>query len=125
MNRRDFLKSALTVAALAPVTKFAAIGAASEIIGSEKNDKITRRRYKNTALTVPLLGFGMMRLPRIDPEKPDIDEVVAQKMVDRAMAAGLNYFDTAYPYHSGLSETFVGKALKKYPRSSYLIFTKM
>lgn len=127
MNRRDFLKSALTIAAFAPVTRLAAKAGAD---GDRSSDsaagaQVTRRRYNGTALTLPLLGFGMMRLPRLDPEKPDIDEAVAQKMVDRAMAAGVNYFDTAYPYHSGLSETFVGKALKKYPRDSYFIATKM
>lgn len=126
MNRRDFLKSALALAALVPVTRIVA-GEPSSGGKSPKDQtgKVTRRRYKNTSLTLPLLGFGMMRLPRLNPEKNEIDESVAQKMVDRAMEAGINYFDTAYPYHGGLSETFVGKALKKYPRSSYFLATKM
>ncbi len=132
MDRREFLKSAFTAAALAPVAGLAA-GAEAVTGGAAAGGpaalspagKVTRRRYKETDLTLPLLGFGMMRLPRIDPEKPDIDEPAAQRLVDRAMAAGVNYFDTAWPYHNGLSETFVGKALKKYPRDSYLIATKM
>lgn len=62
MNRREFLKSALTIAALAPVTRLAA-GTGAD--GDKTSDaaegaQVTRRRYKNTALTVPLLGFGCM-----------------------------------------------------------------
>lgn len=126
MNRRDFLKSALTVAALLPVTRIAAAESSPKSRSpKDQTGKVTRRRYKNTSLTLPLLGFGMMRLPRLNPDKPDIDEALAQKMVDRAMEAGVNYFDTAYPYHDGQSEIFVGKALKKYPRNSYFIATKM
>ena len=62
MNRREFLKSALTIAALAPVTRLAA-GTGAD--GDKTSDaaegaQVTRRRYKNTALTVPLLGFGSL-----------------------------------------------------------------
>lgn len=84
--------------------------------------QVTRRQYKDTDLTLPLLGFGMMRLPQKDGR---IDEVSAQSMVDRAMAAGVNYFDTAWMYHDGESESFVGKALEKYPRNSYYVTSKM
>ncbi|MBQ2378031.1 MAG: aldo/keto reductase, partial [Clostridia bacterium] len=76
--------------------------------------------FKNKKL--PLLGFGTMRLPvRADGE---IDRKTFQMMVDYAMENGVNYFDTAWPYHSGLSETELGLALKKYPRDSYYIATK-
>ena len=81
MNRRDFLKSALTVAALAPVTRLAAKAGpdgnkTSEVIQGEQ---VTRKRYKNTGLTVPLLGFGCMRLPTVSPDRPDIDYATAKK----------------------------------------------
>ncbi|HAQ56615.1 MAG TPA: hypothetical protein DCR44_04370 [Acholeplasmatales bacterium] len=66
-----------------------------------------------------------MRLPTIAKDKPDIDEVLAQKMIDEAYASGVTYFDTAYPYHRGLSELFIGKALKKYPRDSFHLASKM
>ncbi len=129
MNRRDFLKSALTVAALSPLTRLAGQsgvpGTAPDGIARPAPDKVTRRRFRTTGLTIPLLGFGMMRLPRQSPNRPDIDAAKAGKMVDRAMAAGLNYFDTAYMYHKGKSETFAGKALKKYPRDSFLLADKM
>lgn len=72
--------------------------------------------------TTPLLGFGLMRLPQKDGK---IDREVAQGMVDAAMAGGFNYFDTAYMYHGGESEEFVGEALSKYPRESYLLTSKM
>ncbi|MFW5889212.1 MAG: aldo/keto reductase, partial [Bacillota bacterium] len=72
-----------------------------------------------------LLGFGCMRFPKIDSEKPDIDEEQAEEMIDYAYKHGVNYFDTAYPYHQGLSETFIGKVLKKYPRESFYLANKM
>ena len=72
-----------------------------------------------------LLGFGCMRFPTLSKDKPDIDEVLAQKMIDYAYEHGVNYFDTAYPYHHGLSEIFIGKALKKYPRESFNLASKM
>ncbi len=70
-----------------------------------------------------LLGFGTMRFPT----NPDgtIHEAEAERMLDRAYAAGVNYYDTAYPYHSGASEPFVGRVLKKYPRDSYYLATKL
>jgi len=83
------------------------------------------RKFPGTDMEISLLGFGLMRLPKLDPDKPDIDEELAQKMVDYAYEHGVNYFDTAYPYHAQTSETFIGKALKKYPRDSYYLATKM
>ncbi len=76
--------------------------------------------FKNKRL--PLLGFGTMRLPV--REDGEIDRKTFQMMVDYAMENGVNYFDTAWPYHSGLSETELGLALEKYPRDSYYIATK-
>lgn len=69
-----------------------------------------------------LLGFGTMRLPL--QEDGSIDEKQVQQMVDYAMEHGVNYFDTAYPYHNGASERVIGKALSKYPRESYFLATK-
>lgn len=126
MNRREFLKRALTVAALAPVSRLTAKeGPDGNKSSGGKGKQITRRRYKNTGMTLPLLGFGMMRLPRVTPEKPDIDYATAEKQIARAMEAGLNYFDTAYFYHDGLSEKCAGDLLTKYPRDSYYLASKM
>lgn len=69
-----------------------------------------------------LLGFGTMRLPVKDGG--EIDRKTFHEMIDLSMKSGINYFDTAWPYHSGLSETELGLALAKYPRDSYYIATK-
>ena len=127
MNRREFLKATLTVAALSPLAKLSAKESpdgdkSSDII---KGDAVSRRPYKNTKMTLPLLGFGMMRLPRVEEGSQDIDYKTAEKMVARAMEAGLNYFDTAYMYHGGKSQVFVGDVLSKYPRDSFYLANKM
>ena len=69
-----------------------------------------------------LLGFGTMRLPTLPTEK--IDEKQTAEMVDCAIKHGVNYFDTAYPYHGGMSEIVIGKILKNYPRDSYFLADK-
>ena len=83
------------------------------------------RELRGTKEKVSLLGFGCMRLPRLHPDKPEIDTELGQRMVDYAYSHGVNYFDTAYPYHEGLSESFIGAALSKYPRESYNLVTKL
>lgn len=72
------------------------------------------------------LGFGTMRLPLLPGETNNtaIDTAQVDAMIDYAMAHGINYFDTAYPYHGGLSETIVGKSLSRYPRESYYLADK-
>ena len=68
-----------------------------------------------------LLGFGAMRLPMANNE---IDVALVEKMVAYAMENGVNYFDTAYPYHGGMSERVMGKILGKYPRNSFYLADK-
>jgi len=84
---------------------------------------VTKRNTNKHGLDLSLLGFGCMRFPTTVDGK--IDEVRAEKMLDDAYAAGVNYFDTAYPYHSGASEPFTGRVLGKYPRDSYYLATKL
>ena len=81
------------------------------------------RKWEKKGLETGLLGFGCMRFPVTAEGK--IDEARAQEMLDAAMAAGVNYYDTAYPYHDGASEPFVGRALKKYDRASFYLATKL
>ncbi len=69
-----------------------------------------------------LMGFGMMRLPLLENGK--IDEAQVAEMVRYAMEHGINYYDTAYPYHGGESERVAGRVLKAYPRESYKLATK-
>lgn len=72
-----------------------------------------------------LLGFGTMRLPQLgDGPSAPVDEAQVEQMVDYAIAHGVNYFDTAYPYHGGEAERVLGRALKKYPREQFNIATK-
>ncbi len=67
----------------------------------------------------------MMRLPKAKEGSEEIDRKKAQEIVDYAYAHGINYFDTAYRYHAGDSEIFVGEALKKFPRESFYLASKM
>lgn len=69
-----------------------------------------------------LLGFGTMRLP-VDANGV-IDEAQVREMTATAISHGVNYFDTAYPYHGGESERVIGRVLKDYPRESYYLATK-
>ncbi len=78
------------------------------------------REYQDIRL--PLLGFGAMRLPTLEDDS--IDEATVAKMVAYAMEHGVNYFDTAWPYHGGMSERAMGKVLSAYPRESYFLANK-
>lgn len=69
-----------------------------------------------------LLGFGAMRLPT--REDGSVDEEQVRLMTKYAMDNGVNYFDTAFPYHGGYSEVVMGKVLSEYPRDSYYLATK-
>ena len=76
--------------------------------------------------SIPKYGFGCMRLPLTDPDdQTSIDMEHFKRMVDAFMAAGCTYFDTAFVYHDGASETALREALvKRYPRESFTIATK-
>ena len=89
------------------------------------NTKIfTPRHGKSVALST--LGLGNMRLPtKMEGDKAVIDRVAASALVDVAMQGGINYFDTAYVYHGGESEDFLGEALvSRYPRDSFFLADK-
>lgn len=70
------------------------------------------------------LGLGAMRLPEIDGNNAQIDEAATAQMVSYAMEHGVNYYDTAWGYHEGNSETVIGRVLGTYERSSYYLATK-
>lgn len=70
------------------------------------------------------LGMGTMRLPILDKDNEKIDYEKAMKLIDDCMQQGINYYDTAYIYHGGKSEEFLGKALAKYPREKYYVADK-
>lgn len=75
-------------------------------------------------LPVAVLGFGAMRLPTINGNDADIDKDSVEKMVKYAFDNGINYFDTAWGYHAGNSETVMGEVLKKYPRELFYLASK-
>lgn len=80
------------------------------------------RQFQDKQLSA--LGMGAMRLPVIDGDDSRIDEEASEKMVAYAMEHGINYYDTAWGYHSGQSELVMGKLLSKYPRDSFYLATK-
>ena len=82
-----------------------------------------KRAMEKLGIETSLLGFGCMRFPMMADGK--IDEAEAERMLDQAYAAGVNYYDTAYPYHNGESERVVGRVMKKYDRSSFFLATKL
>ena len=82
-----------------------------------------KRKFEKLNIETSLLGFGCMRFPVT--KEGSIDEEQAEKMLDYAISHGVNYIDTAYPYHQHTSEPFVGKVLNKYPRDSYYLATKL
>ena len=75
-------------------------------------------------LQLSALGMGAMRLPVIDGNDAQIDKEATAEMVAYAMKHGINYYDTAWGYHAGNSETVMGEALSRYPRESFYLATK-
>ena len=80
------------------------------------------KKFQNLQLSA--LGLGTMRLPVVEGNNADIDMVKSAQLVDYAIKNGVNYFDTAWGYHSGNSETAMGELLSNYPRESFYLATK-
>ncbi len=82
-----------------------------------------RKKFADTSISLPCLGFGAMRLPINEDQSINYEK--AAELFDYAMAHGVNYFDTAFGYHNGKSAEFVGECLSKYDRASYFLANKM
>lgn len=82
-----------------------------------------KRKMENIGAEPSMLGFGCMRFPTL--EDGSINEAEAEKMLNYALDHGVTYVDTAYFYHDGASEPFVGKVLEKRDRSSFYLATKL
>ncbi|OEC85850.1 MULTISPECIES: aldo/keto reductase [Methanobacterium] len=83
------------------------------------------RNFGKTGKKVSILGFGCMRLPILDDKPEKINEPLATEMLHYAIEHGVNYVDTAYPYHKGMSEIAVGNALKDGYRDHVYLSTKL
>ena len=130
ISRRDFLKTAgaagLAVAGLTACGNGS--GASSAETEADPAGQMTFRTSPTTGDRVSLLGFGMMRLPNLPSGQEgndEIDQETVNRMVDYAIAHGVNYFDTSPAYCQGLSERATGIALKRHPRESFYVATKL
>ena len=132
INRRNFLKTVgagsiaagSILAGCKPNNTVSAEGVASDEVPF---DKMTCRTTLNTGDRVSILGYGCMRWPLRDSEKgrEEVDQEAVNELVDYAIAHGVNYFDTSPVYVRGWSEKATGIALRRHPRDSYFIATKM
>ena len=83
------------------------------------------RQFGRCGFEVSALGFGCMRLPCVGGDQSQIREDEAVRMVRYAIDEGVNYVDTAYAYHGGNSERFVGRALADGYRDRVKLATKL
>lgn len=137
ISRRTALKYMGLGAAVIPVNLY--LGGCTKKSGKSRpvpdltdipTDKMTYTTLSKTGDRISLLGFGTMRYPTKEIQTPEgirtaIDQEKAEKLVDYAMEHGINYYDTAWMYHQGESEIVTGQLLKKYPRNSFYVATKM
>ncbi|MFA5448050.1 MAG: aldo/keto reductase [Sphaerochaeta sp.] len=82
-----------------------------------------RRKTTKWKSEPSLLGFGVMRMPTTKDGK--IDRTLSDAMLRRAYEGGVTYFDTAYTYHGGESEPYLGTFLSSFPRKSFQVASKM
>ena len=134
IDRREFLKkagsSALVIGGLGAVAgckgnSSAAPGATAK--GAEGAGEMTYRTNSVRGDKVSILGYGCMRWPMVKDEngRDVCDQEAIDRLIDYAIGHGVNYFDTAPVYLQGQSESATGKSLKRYPRESYYIATKL
>ena len=129
INRREFIKTA-GVAGLAMTgigVLSGCMNSSSASVENAENGEMTLRTNPGNGDKVSILGYGCMRWPMIKDEdgKDIIDQEAVNSMVDHAMANGVNYYDTSPVYLQGQSEEATGIALKRHPRESYFIATKL
>ena len=125
MDRRDFLKTAGLGAAAIGVA--ACSSGISETGAAQQQTGIPDGEMASNYPGIGLLGYGCMRWPMT--EGPDgrrvIDQEEVNRLVDVAMAHGVNYYDTSPNYLGGESERATAEALNRYPRDKWLLATKL
>lgn len=135
IDRRDFLRR-LGIGASATGLALAGCDSASNRVTGNRTSadkglgEMTYRTNPKTGEKVSILGYGCMRWPTVPVEGKaeddgEIDQEAVNRLVDRALEAGVNYFDTSPAYCKGKSEHATGVALSRHPRDSYLIATKL
>lgn len=124
MDRRDFIKAAGIGAAAVGIAACAPKAIKND---GSSSDSPVKGEMKQNYPGVGLLGFGCMRWPMIKGEdgKDRINQEEVNRMVDVAMANGVNYYDTAPVYLGGDSERATAEALNRYPRDKWLLATKL
>ncbi|XHR30669.1 MAG: aldo/keto reductase [Chthoniobacteraceae bacterium] len=137
LDRRQFLNKlgggALAFSAFLAACKGkqAAQAPSHKPAGDVPTDRMTYRTNPKTGDKVSLLGYGAMRLPRVSKEHSpsgkgnEIDQEETNRLIDYAIAHGVNYFDTSPRYCEGLSEAALGIALSRHPREKFFVSTKM
>ena len=135
MNRRDFLKIVgLTAASSTGLlygcgSKEGEQSSGVQDLGPVPTDRMTYRNFSESPEdNVSILGYGCMRWPTVpspDGKGDLIDQDEVNRLVDYAMAHGVNYYDTSPVYVQGWSEKATGIALKRHPRESFKIATKL
>lgn len=93
------------------------------MVQNEEETTMIQKKVLNDTLSG--LGLGGMRFPLVEGSDGVIDEAETAKLFAWAIEHGVNYFDTAWPYHKGKSEEVIGRILRQYPRDAYRIATKL
>ncbi len=128
MDRREFIRRLGRGAAALSAASVAGCGgrsaASEDAPGEPSSEAMTYRTNPSTGDRVSLLGYGCMRWPTVAGGS-DIDQQAVNRLVDHALAHGVNYFDTSPAYCRGFSERATGIALGRHPRDSYFIATKL
>ena len=128
ISRRDFLKIGGAGALAAGAAIACGPKQAGPSSGQGGNGEMEYRINHQNGDKVSLLGYGCMRWPMVkdkDTGRDIIDQEKVNELIDKAMAGGVNYYDTSPAYLQGQSERATGIALARYPRDSYYIATKL
>ena len=128
INRREFIKTAgMAGLAMSGLSTLAGCSDTPGEVAAGENAQMTMRTNPGNGDKVSILGYGCMRWPMIKDEegKDIVDQEAVNSLVDYAIEHGVNYFDTSPVYLQGQSEQATGIALKRHPRESYFLATKL